>query len=97
MILVTGATGFLGSELVKQLLESGEKVRALKRKTSAIPSILQNESLEWFDADILDYFALERAFEGISHVYHCAALLSFATEDKKQQQVSKTKLLNSSR
>ncbi|MGV3509226.1 MAG: NAD-dependent epimerase/dehydratase family protein [Sphingobacteriaceae bacterium] len=86
MILVTGATGFLGSELVKQLVESGNKVRAIKRATSNIPSVLQNkELLEWVDADILDYFALEKAFEDISQVYHCAALLSFSAEDKHQQ------------
>lgn len=86
MILVTGATGFLGSELVKQLLDSGENVRALKRSGSSIPQILQNcESIRWFEADILDYFALEEALDGISQVYHCAALLSFTAEDKKRQ------------
>lgn len=86
MILVTGATGFLGSELVKQLLDRGEQVRALKRASSTIPELLQNrQSLEWFEADILDYFALEQAFEDITRVYHCAALLSFAAEDKKKQ------------
>ncbi|MGN6638589.1 MAG: NAD-dependent epimerase/dehydratase family protein, partial [Mucilaginibacter sp.] len=39
MILVTGATGFLGSELVKQLIDSGKSVRAIKRNSSAIPDI----------------------------------------------------------
>ncbi|HEX8376194.1 MAG TPA: NAD-dependent epimerase/dehydratase family protein [Pedobacter sp.] len=86
MILVTGATGFLGSELVKQLLKNGKSVRAIKRSSSQIPSILMDENtIEWVEADVLDYFALEKAFQGISKVYHCAALLSFSAEDKKKQ------------
>ena len=85
MILVTGATGFLGSELVCQLLLRGEKVRAIKRDTSRIPPILQSkQEIEWFNADILDYFALSEAMEGIKKVYHCAALVSFNPKDKKE-------------
>lgn len=85
MILVTGATGFLGSELICQLLLRGEKVRAIKRDTSRIPQILQNKKgIEWFTADILDYFALSEAMEGIKKVYHCAALISFNPKDKKK-------------
>ena len=85
MILVTGATGFLGSELVKQLLKRGSFVRAIKRENSVIPEILANQPLlEWVDADVLDYFALEEAFQNVSQVYHCAALMSFAAEDKKR-------------
>ncbi len=85
MVLVTGATGFLGSELVKQLLLKGEKVRALKRATSIIPGILINEdAIEWVNADLLDYYSLEDATQGIKKVYHCAAFVSFASKDKKQ-------------
>lgn len=85
MILVTGATGFLGSELILQLTRQGKKLRALKREHSVIPSILKdNHLIEWFIADINDIATLENAFEGITHVYHCAALVSFNPKDKAE-------------
>jgi nucleoside-diphosphate-sugar epimerase len=85
MILVTGATGFLGSELISQLLLRGEKIRAIKRTTSRIPRLLADKKdLEWIDADILDYFTLSDAMDGISCVYHCAALISFEPKHKKE-------------
>ncbi|RZM13830.1 MAG: NAD-dependent epimerase/dehydratase family protein, partial [Pedobacter sp.] len=88
MILVTGATGFLGAELIHQLTGQGTAVRALKRGSSVIPALIKENSLiEWFEADINDFSALEDAFEDIDKVYHCAALVSFDPADK-------TKLLN---
>jgi dihydroflavonol-4-reductase len=83
MILITGATGFLGAELTRQLTKTGHKVRALKRESSVIPVVLENNQLiEWCVADINDLANLEDAFEGISQVYHCAALVSFNARDK---------------
>jgi dihydroflavonol-4-reductase len=83
MILITGATGFLGAELTQQLTEQGLKVRALKRENSKIPALLKgNQLIEWFNADINDFSTLEEAFEGIIKVYHCAGLVSFDSKDK---------------
>lgn len=85
MILVTGATGFLGSELIEQLTGQGKKLRALKREKSTLPPLLANHALiEWFTADINDMGSLEDAFEGITQVFHCAALVSFDPKDKAQ-------------
>ncbi|SMO52258.1 Nucleoside-diphosphate-sugar epimerase [Solitalea koreensis] len=83
MILVTGATGFLGSQLVFDLVSSGKMVRALKRSSSKIPQCLANLSgIEWVNGDVLDYYSLEDALKGIRQVYHCAAKVTLNSKFK---------------
>ncbi|MFW0714933.1 NAD-dependent epimerase/dehydratase family protein [Pedobacter sp. N23S346] len=85
MILVTGGTGFLGAELLKQLTDQGLAVRALKREKSKIPALIQDNALiEWFNADINEPATLEEAFEDVTQVYHCAAFVSLSSKHKKQ-------------
>ena len=78
MVLVTGASGFLGGELVKQLIAKGESVRIIKRATSDI-SHLQNilDKINVVEGDILDVSFLEDAFEGIEKIYHVAAVVGY--------------------
>lgn len=78
MNLITGATGLLGSYLAKLLLSKGEKVRAIRRKTSDL-SLLGNyaSQIEWIEGDVLDIASLDEAMTGVTHVYHCAAVISF--------------------
>jgi dihydroflavonol-4-reductase len=85
MILVTGATGFLGSELAMQLVQAGNAIRCTKRGTSAVPALLTpyQDKIEWVDADMMDLFALEDALEGVTQVYHCAAWVSLKQADKQ--------------
>lgn len=95
MILVTGATGFLGSHLTATLLCNGTRVRALKRESSDTDFFLKVISffeskgrkpdmslLEWADGDVLDVVALENVFAGVDTVYHTASVVSFAASEK---------------
>jgi dihydroflavonol-4-reductase len=96
MILVTGGTGLVGAHLLLHLIESGsigsEKVRAIYRdaksieKTKNLFSLYRKldlfNTIEWIQADIIDIPALEKAFEGIDYVYHCAAMISFDPKDE---------------
>jgi len=85
MILVTGGTGFLGSELIKQLTDKALQVRAIRRENSSIPKLLQNNPLiEWVIADINEPAALEDAFANVTQVFHCAAYVSLNSKHKKQ-------------
>ncbi len=84
MILVTGASGIVGHFVVKTLLEQGHKVRATRRAGSNLERLAAyQDNLEWVEADVLDVTALNKAYEGVERVVHCAALVSFHQEDKK--------------
>lgn len=82
MILVTGATGLVGSHLVKELAKTNSDVVALYNKTK--PSAEQEKLATWKQIDILDIVALEEAMIGVKQVYHCAAMVSFNAKDKNQ-------------
>jgi dihydroflavonol-4-reductase len=78
MQLVTGATGHIGNVLVRQLLERGQRVRALVRPDK-IPVALQDLDVELLPGDVLDPDSLVRALEGVEVVYHLAARISLAS------------------
>lgn len=94
MVLVTGGTGLLGSHLLVRLVQSHDNVRVLYRSTAKKESVQKVftyyfkteaaqflEKLEWVEGDILDLYTLGQAFEGVTHVYHCAGFVSFAQRD----------------
>jgi dihydroflavonol-4-reductase len=86
-ILVTGGTGFLGSYIIKALIEKGYYVRAIKRASAKLPSYISKEifdKVEWVEGDILDVISLEEAMEGIDNVIHAAAVVSFVKRDRRR-------------
>jgi nucleoside-diphosphate-sugar epimerase len=94
MILITGATGLVGSFLTLELLKKGKQVRALKRPSRNLKMLTRVfelysdnpqellSKIEWVDGELLDIFSLEEAMEGVEEVYHCAALVSFLPGDR---------------
>jgi nucleoside-diphosphate-sugar epimerase len=80
-ILVTGGAGLVGNELIKQLLATGEKVRAIYHST---PLSLSHPNLQIVQCDILDVVCLNETMRGITHVYHSAALVSYDPKDKQK-------------
>jgi dihydroflavonol-4-reductase len=80
MIFVTGATGLIGSFLLRELRARGLAVRALHRgalPADALPGV------EWVQGDILDYTLLTSAISPeVTHVFHCAGLVSYAPQDE---------------
>jgi dihydroflavonol-4-reductase len=79
---ITGGTGFLGAHLMRYLLSQGETIRAIKRATSPIDLVADiADKVHWVEGDITDIVALEEAMEGVTHVYHCAAVVSFHPKD----------------
>jgi dihydroflavonol-4-reductase len=96
MIFVTGGTGLVGAHLLYELTLAGKSVKALKRETSDLQQVLKTFSyysdkpnelfkqIEWINGDILDYFGLEKILEGVTEIYHCAAIVSFDPKERKR-------------
>jgi dihydroflavonol-4-reductase len=71
--VVTGATGHIGANLTRALLDRGHRVRAVSRTPS---HALDGLSVEWVPADVLDPRSLRGAFDGADVVYHLAGRIS---------------------
>jgi dihydroflavonol-4-reductase len=70
--LVTGATGFVGSHVARQVVNAGQSVRALVRHGSNLEA-LAGLQVEYFEGDLRDASSLERAMQGMRRVFHVAA------------------------
>jgi len=77
-LLVTGATGFLGSTLVPLLREAGHEVRALTRAGAPIAGV------EVVKGDVRDPDAVQRALSGVQGLYHLAGLVSRDPADARK-------------
>jgi len=74
-ILVTGASGRLGSNLAKQLLDRGEKVRALVVPNDPAEKSLAGLDVETVYGDLRDEKLVDQAVDGCDAVAHCAAVM----------------------
>ncbi len=79
-VFVSGATGFIGIQLVKRLIDSGNKVHALYR-SDAKADLIRIEGVTLFKGDIMDKQCLSRAMKGCSQVYHVAAYAAVWSKD----------------
>lgn len=82
-VLVTGATGFIGGNLVRLLLQQGFKVRALVRSSSDLAN-LKNLDVELAYGDLRGPASLIKACDGCDHLYHVAASYQFWSPDPKE-------------
>ena len=70
--LVTGASGFVGNHVTRQLVAAGHAVRVLLRRNSNAQA-LEGLPVEPFEGDLRDMLSLDRALRGVRRVFHVAA------------------------
>lgn len=94
MVLVTGATGLIGSYLLVELSKRGEKIRALKRRDSSFDSVkelfaffsLDNKfnDIEWVECDLSEMVNYSALLHNVETIYHTAASVGFDDRHKRQ-------------
>jgi len=95
-VLVTGGTGFTGSNLVRKLVDTeGVEVRGIARPSSEIDGDLA-EAVAWYRGDVYDADVVEEAMDGVNYVFHLAACFRDPAADDDEYRkvhVESTKLL----
>ncbi|MBL7718504.1 MAG: NAD-dependent epimerase/dehydratase family protein [Flavipsychrobacter sp.] len=77
MVLVTGASGFIGQHLVRLLSSRGANVRALYHRNAPGQELKELPNVDWYKYDLLDVYDVAEAMYNVTEVYHCAARVSF--------------------
>ena len=84
-VAVTGATGMLGAELVRQLAETGVAIRLVVRNASRLEplfrSLKEKVELGVFECELVNPAELREAFANMDIVFHCAARVSFQLDN----------------
>ena len=79
LMAITGASGFVGLNLVQHLLDQGHKVRAIDRLPNPR---LNRPGVSFVEGDVLDAGSMRRALKGVDRVFHLVAKITLAAEDE---------------
>ncbi|MEU2037643.1 NAD-dependent epimerase/dehydratase family protein [Nocardia niwae] len=77
-VAVTGAAGYLGTNLLRLLTERGHQVTAIDR---AVPAAAATPGLTWVRGDVLDPASMRAALDGAEVVYHLVAVITLAEKN----------------
>ena len=81
--LVTGATGFIGSHLVRALAERGDELKLLLRRSSRVEHLADVE-FSRATGDVIDRRTVKRAMRDVERVFHCAGTTSLRRQDRQR-------------
>jgi dihydroflavonol-4-reductase len=80
-VLITGATGFIGSHLAEQLIKKGYKLRCPVRKSSNL-RWLQDLPIEYTQCDLINNIDIRESVQGVDYVYHVAGITKARTREE---------------
>lgn len=80
-VLVTGATGFLGSALCKRLINEGHEVHILRRNSSDLSELI-SLPINHHIGDVTDKDSLTNSFQGMDCIFHLAGLIAYKASDR---------------
>jgi len=97
LILVTGATGYIGGRLVAKLLEAGYRVRVLTRDPARVQGRLWTAQVEVVQADVLQPSTLPRAFDGVAAAYYLAHVMDGVADFRERNKTAAHNFGNAAR